>query len=139
MKKLIVALVVIAMLAPPSVVTAETLAESVQRAARALASAQGPAPARTRMNNSGMYVGGLVLSGAGGFLLGRGIATKRETLCYGSGGATYCEEFGSNKNALIFGGAAMAGAGIWLASVGGRRVSVSPSLNGVAVRFNMLD
>ena len=131
MKRLIAIAAAISLVAPSAM--AETLTEAARRSVQAAAKVQAPRPAQTRMKNSGMYVGGIVMSGVGGFMLGRGTATKRETVCVGSFSITYCEEYGANKIAMIGGGAALAGAGIWLATIGGEKVVVSPSLTGISV------
>ena len=109
----------------------------IARTAATQQPAAQPIP-KTRMKNSGMYVGGLVLSGVGGFMLGRGIVMEKGAVCAGGFGIVACEEVGSSKNLLILGGAALAGTGILLVALGGKRVSVSPSLSGVTVRFNVL-
>lgn len=100
--------------------------------------AQSPPATQTRMKNSGMWVGGLVMSGVGGYMLGYGLAVKQETICAGAGNLVYCEEYGKNKVTLIAGGAGFAALGIWLAHVGGERVSVAPSLDGIRVDLNVL-
>src|SRR5688500_9499399 len=99
-------------LAVPSSASAETL---LQQALKEMnASTQSSSAPRTRMKNSGMWVGGLVMSGAGGFMLGRGLTMKQETLCVGSFNVAYCEEYGGSKNLLLVSGAALTGVGIWL-------------------------
>lgn len=100
--------------------------------------AQSPPATQTRMKNSGMYVGGLVMSGVGGYMLGYGLSLKQETVCATSRNVIYCEEYGKNKVALITGGAGIAALGFWLAHVGGERVSVAPSLDGIRVDLNVL-
>lgn len=117
----------------PVSASAETL---LQQALKELNTQAVPAP-QTRMKNSGMWVGGLVLSGAGGYMLGYGLAMERGAYCTTIGRSVLCEEEGENKNLLIGAGAALTAAGIWMAYVGGQRVAVSPSIGGVRVRVNL--
>jgi len=113
----------------------------IARQATVLASASAaPAAApKTRMKNSGMYVGGIAVAGLGGGLLGYGLSMEHGAVCLGLYFIA-CEEYGANKTMYILSGAALAGAGITLSYLGSRRVEVAPapSLTGAIVRYNVL-
>ena len=95
---------------------------------------------QTQMANRDLYVGGLIMSGIGGAMMGWGLGSPSESVyCYSGRVTTSCYSEGANKGLWILGGAGVAGAGLVMAALGAKKVSVAPMISkdvkGVAGRF----
>ena len=106
-------------------------------AALAALQAAAPAPKPPRRNDE-LYWGGVVMSALGGYLFGSGLGMgPHQVTCTGFGSFASCSETGGNRGMFLGIGAAVMGSGRVMAAVGGKRVTVAPSLTGaqVSVRF----
>lgn len=93
--------------------------------------AQAPVQPRTERRNEDIWITGLLTEFAGGFVLGRGLATQHEIGCVAAGAFVNCVETGTEKGALIGIGAAAIAGGFAMALWGGKRVLVSPTRKGL--------
>jgi F0F1-type ATP synthase membrane subunit c/vacuolar-type H+-ATPase subunit K len=87
----------------------------------------------TQRQNSDLFWGGVAMAAIGGAMLGHGIAMSDPTVTCSGYYAITCSESGGNRLAWLGVGAAVAGAGFVMGAIGGKRVAIVPSRNGVQV------
>jgi hypothetical protein len=134
MKSIAAVIVVLSCVAAPTF--AGPIRESAARQTPAPAAPDAKPKAMVRKNPD-LYWGGIAMAGIGGWMLGTGLGQQHTIVCGGGSTLVACEETGANKGMLIGVGAGVMGAGIVLSAIGGQKVAVSPTRQGVLVRSRL--